>query len=118
MVGQYLKASLAYLSDGIRLASWAMVGLVITTLGLLLFLGVMALKVNPAYTWGFLAVLPLAVVDVVVYRKVTAMRLRNRLAAEWGKETNRKRAFATIANLHQFRKAGLGESIDPIDDQT
>ena len=78
----------------------------------------MGLWVDPVYFWGLGLLLPLGMADFVMYRRMKAQQMLDRLREDWGREQDRKRVFPMIESLHQLRERSGPEDDTCIDDQT
>jgi len=112
-----LRVLAACLLGATQQASLLLAILVVASIATALAAVLLGLKVDPAYFWGLLLLLPLVIADVRIYQRVVTQRALNQLRENWGKEQARKRAWPMIESLYRLRPSSA-ENDTSIDDQT
>ena len=108
----------AYLLGTTRQTSRLFAILMIVSIGVALTAMYAGFTVDPVYFWRLGLLLPLGIADFVLYRRMKAQQMLDRLRENWGREQDRRRVFPMIESLHRLREPSGLEDGTSIDDQT
>ena len=114
--------SLKIISELLLLAakeySWLSKILLTSSIGLIVIIIFLGAGINAIYYWGFLILIPLTILNIIIYRKNISAKLLCQLRDAWGKEQVRQRNFSEIELFYRYSVSKDPKNDDSIDDQT
>lgn len=88
------------------------------SIGAVLVFILLGINISPIYYLALLILLPLTILEIIIYRKSILQKLIRQLREDWGKEKDRKRNFSEIESFYRYTSRDCENSGIFLDDQT
>ena len=92
--------------------------LIAVSVGVFFAVILMGIKVDPIYYWGLLILLPLIILNIIIYQKNILQKLVCQLREDWGKEKVEERNFSEIESFYRYATSQCCNNDIFVDDQT